>query len=510
MSLVLTDDASAGALAGPAAVAGVPVLSVDAEWAAIGELDGTDLAGTGVTPSNVAYVIYTSGSTGQPKGVVVEHRQAINFLQGMVIAWHIEPASAVLGFAAFTFDVSVMDMFMPLLGGGRVILAPPPTLHSPPRLAALIRDRGVTFACLPPAVLTLLAGEDLPGLRTLLSAGEELTSELLGQWLRDGLEIYNGYGPTEASIGSTFMKLEPSTPLPPPIGRPKPNYQAYVLDAHLNPVPVGVTGELHIGGAGVARGYLGRPELTRERFIADPFVAGGRLYKTGDLVRRRPDGTIVFAGRIDSQVKIRGLRIELGEIETALLAHPAIAQAVVTVVTDPAGERQLAAYLRPAGPGAPGLADLRGQLARRLPGYMIPPHLICLDELPLTAHGKVDKAALPAPRAAGVSGDRVPPDTLLETVLVDLFAGVLGSEQIGATDSFFDAGGSSLQAMQLITQLRGTLAVDLDVTAVFLTPTPRQLAGLLRDEHGFEDGALDEEGLDGLETVGPLGSAIDR
>jgi amino acid adenylation domain-containing protein len=503
MAVILADQASAGAIPGSAPP---PVLSLDAEWPAISQLDGGDLTGTGVTPSNVAYVIYTSGSTGQPKGVVVEHRQAINFLQGMVRAWHIEPGGAVLGFAAFTFDVSVMDMFMPLLGGARVVLAAPQTLHSPPRLAALIRDRAITFACLPPAVLNLLTDEDFPGLRTLLSAGEELTSELLAAWLRDGLEIYNGYGPTEASIGSTFMKLEPATQLPPPIGVPKPNYRAYVLDAHLNPVPVGVTGELHIGGAGVARGYLNRPQLTAERFILDPFVPGQRLYKTGDLVRRRPDGTIAFAGRIDNQVKIRGLRIELGEIETALLTCPGVAQAVVTVVTDPAGERQLAAYLRPGGDAAPDVADIRQHLARQLPGYLVPAYLACLDELPLTTNGKIDKAALPAPQAAAARAERVPPRTLIETVLVDLFATVLRNEQVGATDSFFDVGGSSLQAMQLITQLRGTLAVDLDITAVFLTPTPRQLAALLRDEHGFDDGDLTEENIEGFETAGSASS----
>ena len=501
MSVVLADD-PASVPAGPATV-----VSLDAEWPEISGRRDANLAGQ-ATPSNVAYVIYTSGSTGQPKGVVVEHRQAINFLQGMIGAWRIGPSSAVLQFAAFTFDVSVMDMFMPLLGGGRVVLAPAATLHSPPRLAALIRDRAVTFACLPPAVLTLLTGQDFPELRTLLSAGEELTSDLLRGWLRDGLEIYNGYGPTEASIGSTFMKLEASTQLPPPIGRPKPNYRAYVLDTYLNPVPVGVTGELHIGGAGVARGYLNRPELTRQRFIPDPFTPGARLYKAGDLVRRRPDGTLVFIGRIDNQVKIRGLRIETGEIETVLTAHPAIAQAVVSVITSPAGDKQLAAYLRPrpgpAGSPCPGpdLADLRAHLARTLPGYMIPGHLILLDTLPLTAHGKIDKAALPAPETVVTAADRVPPRTLIETVLVDLFATVLGTEQVGAADGFFDAGGSSLQAMQLITQLRTALAVDLDVSAVFLTPTPQQLAALLRDEHGFEDADLGAEGLDGLEEAG--------
>ncbi|HEY3735054.1 MAG TPA: amino acid adenylation domain-containing protein [Streptosporangiaceae bacterium] len=502
MTVVVTDQASAGCL--PAAD-NVTVLSLDAGQEQIRALDSTDLDSTdltdsGVTPANVAYVIYTSGSTGRPKGVVVEHRQAINFLQGMAGPWRIGPSTVLLAFAAFTFDVSVMDMFMPLLAGGRVVLAPAGTLHSPPRLAALIRDAGVTFACLPPAVLTLLRGEGFPDLRILLSAGEELSSDLLRAWMRDGLEIYNGYGPTEASIGATFMKLEPGTPLPPPIGRPKPNYQAYVLDAHLNPVAVGVTGELHIGGTGVARGYLGRPELTSERFIPDPFRPGpgARLYKTGDLVRRRADGTIVFAGRIDNQVKIRGLRVELGEIETALTAQPAIAQAVVIVAADPAGSQQLVGYLRAADGAAPEIADVREHLARSLPGYMIPAYLMLLDELPLTAHGKIDKAALPAPQGISAGAERVPPRTLIETILVDLYATVLGHEQIGATDSFFDAGGNSLQAMQLITKLRSTLAVDLDISDVFLTPTPQQLAGLLRGKHGFEDSDLGPDGIAGL------------
>jgi amino acid adenylation domain-containing protein len=448
------------------------------------------------TPSNVAYVIYTSGSTGQPKGVVVEHQHAINFLHGMIEAWHITQDSAVLQFASFTFDVSVMDMFMPLLAGAKVVLASAETLRSPPRLAALIRDSKVTFACLPPAVLSLLVGEKVGGLRTLLSAGEELTSELLRAWLRDGLEIYNGYGPTECAIGSTFMKLRPSTKLPPPIGRPKPNYQAYVLDEHLNPVPVGVTGELHIGGAGVARGYLNRPELTSQRFIDDPFRTPGRLYKTGDLARRRLDGTLVFGGRMDDQVKINGLRVELGEIEAALTSHPDVSQAVVIVSTNQAGKKQLAGYLR-AEPGTtPRTTELRAHLASTLPAYMIPSYLVMLDELPLTPNKKIDKAALPAPEAVIIQAERVPPRTLIETVLVDLYATVLGNEQIGAADSFFDAGGNSLQALQFVAQLYAALAVDLDVSAVFLAPTAHQLAAVLREQHGFDDADLDEESIE--------------
>jgi amino acid adenylation domain-containing protein len=498
MRLVLTDAASAGSVP---EVPGVSIANIDEEWDSLRKLPGDDLSGTGVTPSNVAYVIYTSGSTGQPKGVVVEHGQAIHFLHGMARHWRIDETSAVLGFAAFTFDVSVMDMFMPLLGGAKIVLAAPETLHSPPRLAALIRDAHITFACLPPTVLNLLIGQDFPELRTLLSSGEELSSELLKAWLHIGADIYNGYGPTECSIGSVFMKLEPSTPLPPPIGRPKPNYRAYVLDRHLNPVPVGVTGELHIGGPGVTRGYLNRPDLTRQRFIADPFrpAPGARLYKTGDLVRRRPDGTLVFAGRIDNQVKIRGLRVELGEIESALASHPDVAQAVVTVVTDHTGAKQLAAYLVISPETSTG--EIRSHVAHSLPAYMVPQYFVPLAELPLTAHGKINKAALPSPLAsplaAGLTeGRREPPRTLIETVLTDLYGKVLGTDGVGVTDSFFAIGGDSLQAMRLITQLCAELAIDLDITAVFLTPTPRQLAGVLRDKHGFIDSELSPDGID--------------
>jgi amino acid adenylation domain-containing protein len=510
MPVILTDDASAGRV--PACDA-VTVVSLDAGWAAIteradGELAGTELASTGVTPSNVAYVIYTSGSTGRPKGVVVEHRQAVNFLYGIARHWRIGPLSAVLQFAAFTFDVSVLDMFMPLLAGARVVLAPAQTLHAPPRLAALIRDRKITFACLPPAVLSLLGDEQFPDLRVLMTAGEELPSDLARRWVRPGLKFVNGYGPTEATVIATYQELNASMS-PPPIGRPTwPNYRVYVLDAHLNPVPVGVTGELHIGGAGVARGYLNRPELTRQRFIPDPFAHGApdhgapdhgqRLYKTGDLVRRRPDGTIVFIGRADHQVKIRGLRVELGEIETALGTHPAIAQAVVTVVTDQAGEQQLAAYLRTE-PGAaePGSEQLRDHLARFLPGYMIPAYLTTVTDFPLGSSGKIDRSALPAP-ALPRPACHVAPATLLETMMASLYATLLKREQVGATDDFFDLGGNSLQAMRLIAMIGNELEVDVSAATVFLAPTPRQLAALLRDEHGFIDTGLAEVGGDGI------------
>jgi amino acid adenylation domain-containing protein len=480
-------------------ITGSTVISLDTEWPAIMQLESDNLDRQ-VSPANVAYVIYTSGSTGQPKGVVVEHRHALNFLLGMIEHWKIGLNERVLQFASLNFDVSVMDMFMALCSGATVIMADRPTLMSPPRLGDLLRSEQVTFACLPPAVVNLLTGQEFPDLRILLSAGEELSSELVKAWLRPGLHFYNGYGPTEAAIGATFGEMD-GTIFPPPIGRPKPNYQVYVLDQYLNPLPVGVTGELHIGGAGVTRGYLNRPELTAEKFIDDPFreVEGARLYRTGDLVKRLPDGNIVFVGRMDGQVKIRGLRVELGEIESAMSGFPGVLQSVVTVISDPAGQKQLVGYVRidPAVSQVFSVADLRVALAQRLPAYMVPPSLLVLEQFPLTSNGKVDKAALPDPEAVNPNS-HVEPKTLIETLVVDMYASLLKLDSVGIEDGFFDVGGSSLQAMQMVTRLRNDLAVDVDVTAIFLAPTPKQLATLLREKYGLEDVELDEQGLDGL------------
>ncbi|HEX3492976.1 MAG TPA: amino acid adenylation domain-containing protein, partial [Streptosporangiaceae bacterium] len=485
MPVILTDGSS------PLMNSPATVVDLESEERRIRALDDTDLETT-ASPENVAYVIYTSGSTGRPKGVVVEHRNLVSVLTGLIRQWRMGPADAVLQFASLSFDVSVQDMFMTLLSGGRVVLAPASTLHSPPRLAALMRDRHVTFACFTPSMLSVLGDEQFDDLRVLMVAGEELPSELARRWTgRPGLCFVNDYGPTETTVSATFMVLDPGTVLPPPIGRPYwPNYRAYVLDTHLGPVPVGVTGELHIGGAGVTRGYLNRPELTRERFIPDPFRPGQRVYKTGDLVRRRPDGTIVFVGRADGQVKVRGLRIELGEIETALAAHPAVAQAVVLVVTDPSGDPQLAGYLRPEPGAAPDLAAVRDHLRRSLPGYMIPAHLITVAGFPLNTSGKIDKKALPGPAwpAAGPPPDgrssastaaastAAAPATGTEAVLAELFATVLGRDRVGAEDSFFDLGGSSLAVMRLVDAIAGRLGADVGVATIFVHPTPRQLA----------------------------------
>jgi amino acid adenylation domain-containing protein len=509
LSFMLSDAAVSVVLSDPAGEAGMRELGADvvvAErvWPTLTGLSGEDLDDTGVTPANAAYAIYTSGSTGKPKGVVVEHRQVVNFMQGMVAHFPLTEDDRFLQFASLNFDVSVMDMFLALCSGGTAVFGSRQTLLSPPQLAELMRAERVTFACLPPAVLNLLTGEEFPDQRVLISAGEELSTELVRKWLRPGLRVHNGYGPTEVTIGATMMELDADNITPPPIGLPKPNYRAYVLDTHLNPVPVGVAGELHLGGPGVARGYLNRPELTAEKFIDDPFSdePGARMYKTGDLVRRRPDGNIVFLGRIDGQVKIRGLRIELGEIETAIASHPEVAQSVVVVGEDAAGEKQLVGYARlvPGGAGV-SVADLRQHLAQRLPSYMVPTHIMLLDEFPLNPSGKIDRGRLPAPDLSQGGGNHVAPRTLVETMLVDAYATLLNSERVSVEDSFFDLGGNSLLAMRLITRLRDDLAVDADVTAVFLAPTPSQLAALLRERYDLEDVELGEEGIEGLDDL---------
>ncbi|HET9894389.1 MAG TPA: amino acid adenylation domain-containing protein [Streptosporangiaceae bacterium] len=422
----------------------------------------------GATPSNVAYVLYTSGSTGQPKGVVIEHRQAVSFLHAMIDLWQVGPADVVLQFSAFTWDVSVLDTFVPLLAGAKVLLAATGTLHTPRRLIALLRDRAVTVACMTPSAAVVLLGDaDLPDLRVLMFGGEALPSELVLRWRRPGLRVVNIYGPAEVTVVSAYAEMTADAELPPGVGFPTPNYQAYVLDAHLNPVPTGVMGELYLGGAGVGRGYLNRPELTRERFIDDPFRPGGRLYKSGDVCFRRRDGSIMFVGRADDQVKLRGMRIEPGEIEAAIAACPGVGQAVVLAIAD-----SLVAYVQPADVD---IGSVRVRLARMLPAYMIPAHFVTLAEFPLNASGKVNRSALPAPGA--LSGGAAPeaPATPAEAAVAELFGAVL-SGPIGPTDNYFASGGNSLQVMRLIDLIAERTGADLTPAAVFLHPTPRQLA----------------------------------
>jgi amino acid adenylation domain-containing protein len=489
LPVVVTDRSSAAAV--PAGTANV--LHVDGAATALSTVDDTD-PGYPVTPSNAAYVIYTSGSTGRPKGVVVEHRQAVNFANAEVNHWPVDHNDRVLQFASLNFDVSVLDIFCAILSGATLVLGSNETLLSPPRLAELIRRERITVMCLPPAVLNLLADERFPDLRVVIAGGEAFSSALVRRWVRPGLRFVNGYGPTETTVGATMLECTGEEADPLPIGLPLTNYTAYVLDELGGPVPLGVTGELHIGGAGVARGYLNRPELTRERFVPDPFseVPGARMYKTGDLARRLPDGNLQFLGRLDDQVKIRGLRVELGEIEAVLTQHPAVRQAVALSTEDRSGDKQLVAYARTAEDvPAPATTDLRQHLAQKLPSFMIPAHVVVLDSFPLNANGKVDRSKLPAPNAMDNAAAYLPPRTLIEALLVDTYGRLLNLDQVGVDDSFFDLGGNSLQAMQLITRLRDELLVDTDLTAIFLAPSPAGLAVVLREVYDIVDSSLD-------------------
>ncbi len=506
LTVILTDRAGAPAVAG----AGLPPLCVDDEWERIAGLDGSDLAGTGVTPASVAYVIYTSGSTGRPKGVLIEHGSLVNLLHGMAgqwAQWTAGPGPVMLGYHSYAFDMSVLDMYLPLVTGGTLVMVPPQTASSPRRLAELIRQARVTFAFLTPPVLGLLPAGEYPDLRVLMTAGDEHPAELARRWVRPGLRLANGYGPTETTVICSYADVGDATESPLSFAPPVlPNYQMYVLDRHLNPVPAGVIGELHIGGVSVARGYLKRPDLTAERFIPDPFrpAPGNRLYKSGDLARRRPDGSIVCCGRIDSQVKIRGVRIELGEVESALTTHPAVAQAVVTVAAGPAGDRELTGYLslRPKA-GAVSDEDLRAHLARTLPSAMIPAHLITVGEFPLNNNGKVDKKALPRPAGRGDTGQQATA-TPTEATLARIYATLLGTTP-GATDSFFGLGGNSLTAMRLVDMIGHETGADISVTEVFLHPSPRELAARIDSARGAADGqgAAGSGTGTGAELAGP-------
>ena len=317
---------------------------MDRDWATIACQSNANLASE-VHAEHLAYVIYTSGSTGVPKGVLLEHQGLCNLVTALIRDFEVGPRSRILQFAALGFDASVPEIFVTLVAGATLCLAPREKLLPGPGLAALLREERITTVTLPPSALAVLPAGDLPALRTVVSAGEECPIEVASRWA-PGRRFLNGYGPTEVTVGATVYSFCHPGPTV-PIGRPIANKRVYILDGQLQPVPIGVPGELCVGGIGLARGYLGRPDLTAERFIPDPFAPtpGGRLYRTGDLARYRPDGTIEFLGRGDHQVKIRGFRIELGEIESVLRRHPGVREAVVLAREETPGDRRLVAYM---------------------------------------------------------------------------------------------------------------------------------------------------------------------
>ena len=450
-------------------------------------LDGEDLAreesgnlGLTALPDNLAYVLFTSGSTGRPKGVQISHRALVNLLVSMGRLLPAFAGEPLISVTTLSFDIACMEIFLPLISGGRVLLASREITTDGTLLAAEIERTATRAMLATPATWRLLldAGwQGVPGL-TALCGGEAMPRDF-AHLLRPRVgQLWNGYGPTEATIWSTAGLVgEEGGSIP--IGRPIANTLARVLDRGWEPVPLGVAGELAMGGAGLARGYVARPELTAERFIPDPAgeQPGARLYRTGDLVRWLPDGRLEYLGRIDQQVKVRGFRIELEEIETVLASHPAVAQAVVAARGE-GTDRILVAYVVPAGPAPLAPGDLRRFVAQRLPEYMVPSRVAVLDALPLTPSGKVDRRALPAPEPLSAApGELQALGSPEEEVLAGIWARVLGRERVGVDESFFELGGHSLLATQAVSRIREAFRVDLPLRALFEAPT---VAGMAR------------------------------
>ncbi|HZI16962.1 MAG TPA: amino acid adenylation domain-containing protein [Pyrinomonadaceae bacterium] len=462
-------------------------LFLDSEWEAVVAAESEANFGPTCAPENAAYVIYTSGSTGRPKGVVVSHRNLVHSTAAR-FRYYREPVGNFLLIPSFAFDSSVAVIFWTLTSGGALTLPREGGQRDPRHLSELIRRDGVThLLCLPSLYDMLLAqsrGAELDSLTTVIVAGEAFPKELVGRHFARATraEMFNEYGPTEGTVWSSAHRFD-SPGAAVPIGRPVPNVRLYVLDRAGQVAPVGVAGELHVAGEGVARGYLARRALTAERFIPDPFSSepGGRLYRTGDLARYLEDGTVEYLGRTDNQVKVRGYRIELGEVENALAQAAAVEGCVVVAREDVPGERRLVAYLVAGDGGAPPPPQLRSQLAERLPEYMIPSAFVVLDELPLNANGKLDRGRLPAPEATrdGVSAGFAAPSTPVEEALAEIWGQVLGQERVGVDDNFFELGGDSIRSVQIMVkaQERG---IGLTLPQVFEHPTVRGLAPHVR------------------------------
>ena len=463
------------------------VLALDTEWESIAK-EPTHTPENLTKPQDLAYVIYTSGSTGKPKGVAIPHTGIVNRLLWMQDAYGLNETDRILQKTPFSFDVSVWEFFWPLITGARLVVAKPQGHKDTAYLARLIAQAQITTLHFVPPVLAVFLEEPGIGscvsLRRVFCSGEALPYEVMQRhFSRLNVPLYNLYGPTEASVDVTHWTCTRDTHLSiVPIGRPIANTQIYILDSHLNPVPIGVPGELHIGGAGLARGYLNRPDLTKEKFIVDPFSnePGARLYKTGDLSRYLPDGNIEFLGRIDHQVKIHGFRIELGEIEATLAEHPAIRETVVIVRDDGPAGKHLVGYIVTNQDMELDTNLLKNFLTNKLPDYMVPATFVFLDELPLSPNGKVDRKALPAPeQKPELKRDYVAPQTQNEKILAEIWCGLLNVEKISINDNFFELGGDSILGIQVIS--RATQA-ELTLTAaqLFEHQTVAQLAAVAK------------------------------
>ena len=481
--------------------AGPPVIVLEdgPTRAALAALPAGDLTdgerGGPISPRHPAYLIYTSGTTGTPKAVVVEHGSLAHLAATQIDWFGLGPGHRVLQLASAGFDVAVWELCVTLLSGATLVVPPGPLAGA--ELAAALRDRRITHAAMSPSALGSVPPGSFPDLRTLIAGSEACPEELVARWAPGRLMV-NAYGPTETTVCATMSAALSLSELSgagvPPIGRPIANTRVYVLDDHLNPAPHGVVGELYVAGIGLARGYLGRPELTAERFVACPFgEPGTRMYRTGDLVRWTSDGQLVFVGRADEQVKLRGFRIEPGEVEAVLARHGDVGQVAVVVREDRPGRQRLVAYPVPL-PGRCLVArELREHAARSLPEHMVPALVVPLERLPLTPNGKLDRAALPAPEITA-PGEGREPGTPTEQILTELFAEVLAMPAVGMDDNFFELGGDSLLATRLTARVRDVLGVELPVRAMFDAPTPARVVARLH---------LDTRG-EGLDVLLPL------
>jgi amino acid adenylation domain-containing protein len=467
------------------------VVYLDTEWDTISGYENDNPLKL-TTSENLAYVIYTSGSTGRPKGTLINHSGVVNYLSWCVNAYKVALGNGCPVNSSLAFDATVTSFFSPLLVGKPLLLLPEEGEIE--ALSEVLSSKNkFSLVKITPAHLeilgNLLADNQLEGqTNALIIGGEALPGKGLHRWLKNApsTRIINEYGPTETVVGCCVFEVSKQTSLfkDIPIGRPIANTQMYVLDTKLQPVPVGVTGEIYIGGAGVARGYLNRPELAAERFISNPFSANpnSRLYKTGDLARYLSDGNMVFLGRSDHQVKIRGYRIELGEIESVLRQHPEVKQCIIIVREDSPGDKKLVAYLVLNQGHTATIKDLKRFLSEKLPEYMVPSHLVILNTIPLTTNGKIDRPALPMP-------DQLRPDldeafvgarNTLEVKLTKLFEQALGLHPIGMRDDIFELGMGSLQAARLFGQIKKITGIQLPLSILFQTPTIEQLAAYLQ------------------------------
>ena len=457
------------------------LVCLDDIWEKIAQNNQNNPA-SGVTAFYLANLIYTSGSTGKPKGVMVEHTGLVNLAQAQIQTFGLDCDSRILQFASLSFDASIWEIIMALGSGATLYLGTKDSLLPGTPLIQRLKDYSITHITLPPSALAVLPAEEIPALQTIIVAGEACSAELIKKW-SVGRNFFNAYGPTEASVCATIAKCTPFDQKI-SIGRPIANAQIYILDSHLQPVPVGIPGELHIGGAGLARGYFNRPELTQEKFIPNPFeqVGASRLYKTGDLARYLSDGNIEYLGRIDNQVKIRGFRIELGEIEAVLSQNADVQTSCVIAREDTPGEKRLVAYVVPQTEVMPTVSVLRQFLKTKLPDYIVPNAFVILEALPLTPNGKVDHRALPAPDLHSELEKFVAPRNPTEETLALIWSQVLMLEQVGIHNNFFELGGHSLLATQVISRLQEAFEISLPLRYLFESPTVAQLSEVILNE----------------------------